>query len=179
MSTDIYFSAAKKDGNTSDDSAYFFFSRAQGIGNCILSYFAEFIPAEYDKRDTARAYPKYRITLNDWTRLMHTLSDEEELLRYLADYVLSVFSFDEYVPEEYRDFENIDVQKLVRFARWFSRVFHLNSTLRETNEIIFPDQRNCERIAADAYALIKWQRMDQTVREYLLDSQYEVYIGIG
>ena len=179
MGTDIYFSAAKKVGNTSDDATYFFFSRTHGIESCILSYFAEFIPAEYDKRDTARAYPKYRITLNAWSRLMHTLSDEEELLRYLADYVLSVFAFDEYVPEKYRDFENIDVQKLVRFDLWLSRVFHLNGTLLETNEIIFPDQRNCERIAADAYALIKWLRMDRTVRKYLIDSQYEVYIGIG
>ena len=127
MGTDIYFSAAKRVGNTSDDATYFFFSRTHGIESCILSYFAEFIPAEYDKRETAREYPKYRITLNARSRLMHTLSDEEELLRYLADYVLSVFSFDEYVPEKYRDFENIDVQNWSGSICGFSECFILTA----------------------------------------------------
>lgn len=179
MSAELYFSATRMGSGKLDSPVYFFFSRASGVGKCILSYFAEFITPEYDERDAAHAYPKYRITLDVWDKLISMLSDEEELICYLADCVLSAFSFDEYVPEEYRDLEGINLQKVVRFDRWYSKVFHCASAFKETTNVISLRTENYERVIDDAYGLTKWLQMDQEVRDYLLDDQYEVYIGIG
>lgn len=179
MSADMYFSATRTDGQKFDSTVYFFLSRKSKIGKCIMAYFAEFIMPEYSEQDTAREYPKYHITLDAWDRLLSVLSEKEDLIYYLADYVLSTFSFDEYVPEKFRNLESINLQKVVRFNQWFSQVFHCVGTFLGVNEVNFPSQEHCERAVADAYALMKWLQLDQEVRDFLLDDQYVVYIGIG
>ena len=180
MGIDIGFVARHKNGKM-QDSAYFLFRRAAGtaLGQCLLSYFGDHLPAQYSEYDSDHNFPTYYITLKAWNESIAMLRSKEEDILYLSDYVLSAFDFDEDVPEEYRELKGIDLKTVTGFDRWFSKTFHFPSDFELEDGVISVNQETCQRVIRDAYTLMRWLEMDELVRKYLLDENYQVELYIG
>lgn len=179
MGLELYFEAVRKDGSRSDQSVCLYNSRAFGVGGDILRYFQNFIMPVYDEYDTGREYPKYRIAYRAWDKLMSAIVDKGPEIDYLTEFVSCAFDFDEFVPEEYHDLSDIDMRAVIRFDRWYASMFHCTGVFEARDGVISLDCENCREVINCAYGLACWYGFDQKVREYLMDDEYEVYMGIG
>ena len=178
MGADIYFTATEKRGEKNFEAACFYFARAGGIAGCILSFFASFLPVAYRDGDTYGEYPRYHITPEAWERLLNAAAEQAALIDHLADYVETVYDFDPYVADELRDLSTLDRLQVLRFDKWFARTFHVQRITEEAPGVIALNEKQCERVITDAYALRTWLQMDTDVRPYLLDDRYTLCMGI-
>lgn len=183
LRVDIDLRAYKKGNKKLEDSICFLHKRLPGsfIGRCMESYFVQHVLPKYDEDDTDHDYPTFRITLYSWDKAISILSEKKELIRYLAGYITTPFSFDKYhiCRHEFRELGDIDITKLQEFDRWFTKELHLSSTFPKTIRVSPLDERGICLIVRDAYTLMLWFELDKLVREYLLDDSYEVYLRIG
>ena len=180
---DMDLRAYKKGDRTLENSVLFFHERLLGgwLGRCMESYFSQHVPALYDEDDTDHDYPTFRITPENWGKAMSVLSEEKELIGYLASYVTTPYSLHNVYDQkrEYRDFGDIDITKAQRFYQWFAKEQQLSRIYPRRYKVVDFDSGRILMAVNDAFTLMLWFELDKIFRPYLQDDQYEAEMRIG
>lgn len=148
-------------------------SRSVRAFTMILNYFKSMVPATYDPLDTAQEYPNYQVTKEGWDSWMRLILSQKKTIDYLAGFVHSAFEFDEFIPDEFESFENLDPKILSQFKLWLFKTFNLKFVdgLTPTEET--------EAIVTSAYMLLCWFLMDPYVQEYMNMDDCTLWLSIG
>ena len=171
MGTDDFFSVKRQDADARSAALSFVLPRPGSMGPFLARY-AKF------HTQSPKAPDQYCLTAAQWNGFMEELYAQEGLLRDLADCVRSVFDFDPDVPDEIREPQPADWEKLARFERWVIRIFG-HSADGSPEPVFSLDKAHFQRGVIWAYELTRWLELDPEIREALRDPQNLVFLSIG
>lgn len=171
MGRDYYFDVKLPDGDPRTATLSLVLPRGSSTGPFLASYARRHL-------DSPRAPDQYVLTGAQWNGFMEELYAQENLIRALANCVVSVFDFDPDVPDEIREPQSADWQKLARFEQWVIRVFG-HSADGSPESVFSLETEHFRRGVIWAWDLAYWLELDPEIQEALHNPQSLVFLGIG
>ena len=171
MGRDYFLDVKPPDGDARTAALSLVLPRGSSTGPFLASYARHHL-------DSPGAPDQYVLTGSQWDGFMEELYAQESLIRALANCVVSVFDFDPDVPDEIREPQPADWQKLARFEQWVIRVFG-HSADGSPEPVFSLETEHFRRGVIWAWDLSYWLELDPEIRAALRDTQNLIFLVIG